>query len=67
MKDKRPPQIASSSNPLVKATYKLCGDGIRNANTRLNHWKIEEDALQNIDIIKNTIPSKFQEKLWCDK
>ena len=35
---------------------------------RLNHLEIHENvALQNINNIKNTVISKFKEKLWCEK
>jgi hypothetical protein len=40
----------------------------KDAKSWLNHWRIEEEVtLQNIDTIKNTITSKFKEKLWCNK
>ena len=34
----------------------------------LNHCGINEnDALQNIDIVKNIITSNFKEKFWCEE
>ena len=35
---------------------------------RLNHLEINQNvALQNINNIKNTVISKFKEKLWREK
>ena len=42
--------------------------GYKDSRTWLNHWEIDKNvALQNINNIKNTVTSKFKEKMWCEK
>jgi hypothetical protein len=65
MKDKRLPKIASNSS---QSHLQLKRGWHKDVKSWLNHWRIEEEVtLQNIDTIKNTITSKFKEKLWCNK
>ena len=34
----------------------------------LNRWEIDENvSLQTINSIKNSVISKFKEKMWCEK
>jgi hypothetical protein len=61
MEDKRLPKIASSSN---QNRLQLKQGWHKDAKSWLNHWGIKEDVtLQNNNNIKNTITSKFKEKL----
>ena len=63
--DHRFPMLAlnSSQNQL-----KLKQGWYKDMRSWLNHWEINENvALQNINIIKNIVTSKFEEKMWCEK
>ena len=65
MEDKKLPKITSNS---IHNHLRLKRRWHKDAQSWLSHWGIMEDTiLQNKDIIKNIIKSKFKEKMWCDK
>jgi hypothetical protein len=65
MEYKRLPKIASNS---IQNHLQLKQGLHKYAKCWINHWGIKKEIiLQNNDNIKNSITSKFKEKLWCDK
>ena len=65
MRDHRLPKLAlnSSQNHL-----RLKRGWYKDTKAWLNLWEIDEnDALQNINNIKNIVSSMFKEKMWCEK
>ena len=65
MESKRFPKIASNSS---QNHLQLKQGWHNDAMSWLDHWEIKEEIiLGNNDNIKNTITSKFKDKLWSDK
>jgi hypothetical protein len=65
MEYKRLPKIGSKSS---RNHHRLKRGWRKYARSWINYWGImEHNILQNKDIIKNIIKSKFKEKMWCDK
>ena len=65
MGDYKLPKLAlNSSQNHLRLKQGWCKD----TRAWLNHWDIDENvALQNINNIKNSVTSKFKEKMWCEK
>ena len=65
MGDHRLPNLALNSSQnhlwLKRGWYK-------DIRASVNHWEINKNvALKNINNIKNIVPYKFKEKMWCEK
>lgn len=66
LETKKFPKIASNSsqNPHLRLKWGWHKD----AQAWLNYWRVNEEfILENRDNIKNTVTSKFKDKLWDDK